>query len=258
MKLLTYARYFLDYVKHGDLGSVIASVKYLINKSSHSNDRIIRTSAGKFFCRKNTNDFQFANYYYEWGVKKFLLNHRNEFSVFIDGGACSGEYSIILSRYGIRCFAFEPVKNTFDVLLRNIELNGLNGKVKAFQFGLGDQNSTTDFVFNPVNTGASHIAESNQAGDCKVEIRTFDSVYQSLGITKDDHVFFKLDVEGMEPEVLRGAEKFIREFPNITFVMEDKHSGEDTIKNTLISMGSFEYGIVDDFNIYAKKQNSNL
>ncbi len=255
MKVLTYARYFLDYMRFGDLGSVMASVKYIVNKSSHSNDRIIRTSSGKFFCRKNTNDFQFANYYYEWGVKKFLLNHRKEFSVFIDGGACTGEYSIILSRYGIRCFAFEPIKDTFDVLIRNLELNELNGKVKAFQFGLGDQNVTTDFVYNPVNTGASHIAGSNQAGDFKVEIRTFDSVYQSLGIKKEDRIIFKLDVEGMEPEVLRGAEKFIREFPNLTFILENKHSGKDSIKNTLNKIASFEFGIVDAFNIHAKKIN---
>lgn len=253
MKVLTYTRYFLDYIKFGDLRSIIASVKYIVNKSSHSSDRIIRTSAGKFLCRKNTNDFQFANYYYEWGVKKFLLNHQNEISIFIDGGACTGEYSVILSRQGIRCFAFEPIKNTFDVLIRNIALNELDGKVKAFQFGLGDHNITTDFVFNPVNTGASHIAGSNQTGDFKVEIRTFDTIYPTLGLSKDDNIFFKLDVEGMEPQVLRGAEKFIREFPNITFIMEDKHSGENTIKETLNSIASFEYGIVDEFNIYAKK-----
>lgn len=258
MKLLTYARYFLDYVKHGDLGSVIASVKYILNKSSHSSDRIIQTSAGKFFCRKNTNDFQFANYYYEWGVKKFLLNHRNEFNVFIDGGACTGEYSIILSRYGIRCFAFEPIPDTYSILLKNLELNGLKNKVKSFQYGLGEQNIETSFVFNPVNTGASHIAEPHQAGNFKVDIRIFDSVYPTLDIKKEDRIFFKLDVEGMEPEALRGAEKFIHEFPDITFIMENKHSGEDTIKNTLNSIDSFEYGIIDEFNIFARKQNINI
>lgn len=57
----------------------------------------------------------------------------------------------------------------------------------------------------------------------------------------------------MEPAALRGAENFIREFPNITFIMEDKHSGEDLIKDTLNSISSFEYGIVDEFNIYATK-----
>jgi FkbM family methyltransferase len=257
MKVLTYARYFWDYMKFGDPCSVIASVKYIVNKSSHSSDRVIRTSSGKFYCRKNTNDFQFANYYYEWGVKKYLLNHKNDFNVFIDGGACTGEYSIILSRYNIRCFAFEPIMATYFILLKNLEMNGLADKVKSFSFGLGEQNIETSFVFNPVNTGASHLAEPNQTGDYKVDIRTFDSVYRSLDISKEDHIFFKLDVEGMEPEALRGAENFIREFPNITFIMEDKHSGEDLIKNTLSSISSFEYGTVDEFNIYAKKLNVN-
>ena len=256
MKTLTYARYLFDYLKFGDLGSIIASIKYVLNKSSHGSDRTIRTSAGTFFCRKNTNDFQFANFYYEWGVKKFLLKHKNEFDVFIDGGACTGEYSIILSRFNIRCFAFEPIKNTFDVLLKNIEMNKLNEKIKAFKYGLGDQNILTNFVFNPSNTGASHIAHSNQTGDCPVEIRTLDSVYESFAINTEDRIFFKLDVEGMEPAALRGAENFIRHFPNLTFIIEDKHSGEDLIKDTLNRFACFEYGKVDEFNLYAKKQNT--
>ncbi|MEI7662523.1 MAG: hypothetical protein WCK34_10005, partial [Bacteroidota bacterium] len=72
-KLKTYSRYFFDYLKHGDFLSIVASIRYLVNKTSHKNDRIIRTSIGKFYCRKNTNDFQFANWGYEWGVKQFLL-----------------------------------------------------------------------------------------------------------------------------------------------------------------------------------------
>jgi len=75
----------------------VASVKYVLNKSSHSSGRTITTSAGTFFCRKNTNDFQFANYYYEWGVKKFILKRIDEFSVFIDAGACVGDYSILMA-----------------------------------------------------------------------------------------------------------------------------------------------------------------
>lgn len=252
-KILTYLRYLSDYLKHGDFGSVIASVKYVINKSSHSTDKIIQTSTGKFYCRKNTNDFQFANFYYEWGVKRFLLNHRNEFSVFIDGGACVGEYSILLTKQNIRCIAFEPIKDTFDVLVKNFELNGVSDKIKAFQYGFGEVDSVTDFVFDPVNTGASHIARSGQAGDCKVEIRTFDSIYRSLSLKNEDRIFFKLDVEGMEPAVLRGAAQFICNFPNITFVLEDKHSGGNLIRETLNSLAVFEFGIIDEYNIYAKK-----
>lgn len=252
-KILTYIRYIYDYLKHGDFASVIASVKYVLNKSSHSSDRIIRTSAGTFFCRKNTNDFQFANYYYEWGVKKFLLDRRKNFNVFIDGGACTGEYSILLSGFGIRCFAFEPIQDTYIVLEKNIELNNIAGKVKSFRFGLSDRNSTSRFVFDPVNTGASHLADSELDGDSIVELRTFDSVFPTLGIRKEDRILFKLDVEGMEPAAIRGAAEFIREFPNITFITEDKHSGEDAIKETLNKFANFRYGFVDEFNMYAEK-----
>ena len=255
VKLLTYTRYFFDYIRHGDWRSVVASVRYVVNRSSHSSDRTIRTSIGLFFCRKNTNDFQFANYFYEWGVKKFLLSNKDKFNVFIDGGACTGEYSILMSKYNLRCYAFEPIKSTFDALIKNLELNSLTGKIKAFPFGLGETNGVSSFVFNPINTGASHLADPDQKGDFTVDIRTFDSVYKTLDIKPDDHILFKLDIEGMEPMALRGAENFIREFPNITFVMEDKHSGETSIKNTLNSIADFDYGIVDEYNIFATKQN---
>ena len=252
-KAITYVRYFLDYLKHGDLGSIIASVKYILNKTSHTSDRIIRTSAGTFFCRKNTNDFQFANFYYEWGVKKYLLKHINEYTVFVDGGACIGDYSILLSSYGIRCIAFEPVLNNYEVLIKNLNLNNLKSKVKAFSVGLGDRNFRARFVFNPVNTGASHLANDKEAVDCMVEIRTFDSLLSELNINIDDNILIKLDIEGMELEAIRGATGFIGHFPNITFVTEYKHSVLVSIKETLSKIAPFEFGIVDEFNIYAKK-----
>jgi FkbM family methyltransferase len=254
-KLSIYMLYLFEYLKFGDIISVIASVKYVVNRTSHKNDRIIRTSVGTFFCRKNTNDFQFANYAYEWSVKKYILEHKEEYSVFIDGGACVGEYCILLADQNIRCMAFEPVKSTFDVLAKNLELNKLSTKVKAFPYGLGDRNMQVNFVYNSVNTGASHIVTEDKTGDCTAEIRTFDSLLPEMGINFDDHILFKLDVEGMEPEALRGAEDFIRRYSHITFVMEDKHSGKGSIKETLNKIADFEFGIVDEFNIYAKKIN---
>jgi FkbM family methyltransferase len=256
-KLITYLRYLYEYLKFGDFISVVASARYVFSRKSHKSDRIISTSMGTFFCRKNTNDFQFANLAYEWNVKKYILDHRTEFSVFIDGGACTGEYCILLSKMKIRCFAFEPVKENFDVLTKNLELNKLSSQIKSLPFGLGDKNKRVNFVFNPVNTGASHIASLKGAGDFLAEIRTFDTVLPDLGINTDDRILFKLDVEGMETEALRGAADFILDYPNITFVIEDKHSGKDSIKEILSSMALFEFGTVDEYNIFAKKINVN-
>ena len=64
---------------------------------------------------------------------------------------------------------------------------------------------------------------------------------------------FKMDVEGMESEALEGAGNFIRNHPNITFVVEDTFTGQSRIKSILDKYGKFEYGEVDQYNLYAKK-----
>jgi len=252
-KLRTYIMYLLEYLKHKDFRSIYAAANYLLFKKSHSKDRVIQTSVGKFYCRKGTNDFQFANFHYEWGVKKYVLTHKQEYNVFIDGGSCIGEYCILLSKYNVRCIAFEPIQGNFDVLAKNLELNNLSEKVLAFSCGLGDKNTTMNFVYNPVNTGASHLATTSCENDCQSQIRTFDSLLPELGLKTSDRILFKLDVEGMELEALKGATQFIHQFPQITFIMEDKHTGKENIMKLLNDIAKFEIGMVDEFNIFAKK-----
>lgn len=253
-KLNTYLFYLGEYLKNGDVGSVIASVKYLRGKGSHSHDRIIRSSIGKFYCRKNTNDFQFANYRYEWGVKKYLLNQRENFNIFIDGGSCIGEYSVLMTRFGMRCIAFEPVIMNFNVLIKNLELNGVKDKILAFPVGLGNKHEQAMFFFNPVNTGASHIVYDKAKANCVVDINTLDSFLTKMSLKKDDRILVKLDVEQMETVAIEGSQNFIRTFPNITFVIEEKHTGAPKIRTELLKYADFEFGIVDEFNMYARKK----
>ncbi|MCX6222740.1 MAG: FkbM family methyltransferase [Bacteroidia bacterium] len=252
-KINTYFWYFIEYTKHGDFRSVVASARYLISKKSHSKDRIIQTSVGKFFCRKNTNDFQFANFRYEWGVKRFFLDHVQEYSLFVDAGSCIGIYAILSAKYNLPCIALEPVAANFDVLMKNIELNQMTGKVRSFQLGLGNENKVVNFYFDRVNTGASRIDNNHISGNCRVELRTFDSLLPEFNINKQDNILFKLDVEGMEYEALQGAESFIRNHPRITLVLEKKFTGKTQIKSILDTYGEFEYGMVDQYNMYARK-----
>lgn len=240
-------------MKYGDFMSVYASVKYLIFKKSHKKDRIIKTTIGKFFCRKNTNDFQFANFRYEWGVKKFILDHIHEYSVFIDSGSCIGDYSILLSKYNIGCIAFEPLANNYEVLIKNLQMNNLIDQVVTIKAALGDENKLVRFKFNQVNTGASCIDTENKPDSSEVELRTFDSFLTKFNIGRDEHILFKLDVEGMESEALQGSANFISQYPNITFVIEEKFTGMAQIKLIMNKLGRFEYGMVDKYNMYARK-----
>lgn len=252
-KFATYTRYFFDYFKHGEIMSIFASVNYILFKKSASKNRVITTSAGKYYCRKGTNDFQFANYYYEWGVKKYMLTHAKDYDVFIDGGACIGEYSIIMANKGLRCIGFEPVPETFNVLRKNLILNMLENEIEAYCLGIGNENKRAAFMFNTINTGASYVLKDETEGNHVVELRRFDDLFMEFNLHPNNRILFKMDIEGFENEALEGARKFIQSFNHITFILEDKHSGENTIKTTLNSIANFEYGIVDDYNMYARK-----
>jgi FkbM family methyltransferase len=252
-KTTIYLLYLYEYLRHFDFGSVVASIRFVLSGKSHSNNRIIRTSIGKFACRKNTNDFQFANYFYEWSVKSYFINKLNHCDVFIDVGACIGDYSILAAKKGLRCFAFEPVKASFEALQTNIRLNHLEEKIVAFPFGLSNSNEPIPFTLNNSNTGASHKSKSGDSVDCSVEMRTFDSVFHDLSISETDRVLIKLDVEGMEPEAIKGSANFLKTHPSHTLIIEDKHSTVVSIIKSLGKPGSYNFGKIDEFNIFAEK-----
>ncbi len=258
-KILTYSRYFYEYLKHRDFISIIASINYVINKNSHKNDRIVCSRIGRFYCRPCTNDFQFANYYYEWGVKKFILDRLDKFDVFIDAGACVGDYSILLAQKGKRCFAFEALIDNFEILKKNVELNNLSSQINYFPYGLGEFDGNVKFEMSKINTGSSKKvkdeSQSNENIYREATIKSFDSMMPELGIKKNDRVLFKLDVEGMESEVLRGAVNFLNNTENVTLILEDKLSGKSQIIETLNNIGKFKIGKVDEHNIYAIKYN---
>jgi hypothetical protein len=60
----------------------------------------------------------------------------------------------------------------------------------------------------------------------------------------------------MEIEMLKGAERFFKHFPNITVIIEEKFAGSQRIMDTLNGFGKFEYGVIDYYNMYAKKVGS--
>ncbi|HCY41837.1 MAG TPA: hypothetical protein DHV48_10855 [Prolixibacteraceae bacterium] len=253
-KLTTYFWYLFEYLKLGDIQSVLNAISYLLFKKSHRNDRILKTSTGLFFCRKQTNDFQFANFRYEWNVKQFIIGRISDYNVFIDGGACTGEYSIWLAQNGYHCFAFEPVSSNFEVLRKNIELNGLSGKITAFQIGLGKQKYIHTIDFDPVNTGASSLLiEKVDHEKQMVQVDAFDSMIPQMNLDSASKVLFKLDVEGMEADAISGAARLIEQIGDILFIIEVKHSGRQKVIDTLNSLACFEIGDVDRFNIYARK-----
>ncbi len=214
-----------------------------------------------FLVRKGTLDFQFANYAYEWEVKKFVYDHYKDCNVFFDIGSNIGTYAILFAKEGIKTFAFEPVKDNYDAIRVNLILNKLEDLVTVYPVALGASRYKTTFTFDLVNTGASHKADIVTDDDyvpaeemsVESEVVPLDDLMDELGLNEDDKIFMKIDVEGMEANVLQGAKRFLRKYPNIIMVMESVHSGKKELTKVLREIDDFEILEVDDLNMGARK-----
>lgn len=254
-KIITFIRYLKDFIKKGEFVYILTSIKYQVLKKPTSKTRLYKSSLGNFVSRKGSIDFMFANYAYEWNVKSFILDHYKDYNVFIDVGSNIGTYCIMMHRNGLKSFAFEPAAENFKALKTNLMLNKLESDIRIFNFGLGASEHSLDFVFDPVNTGASHKFSEDEPDGVRevIEVKPFDSIYPDLGLEADDRILMKIDVEGMELEVLKGAQSFLKKFDNLLIIMESKHSEFKKLKAELEKAGSFKFMVIDDFNIATKK-----
>ncbi len=252
-KFFVFWKYLLDNFRNKQFVLILISIKYLLFKKSNSQDLFVITNLGKFLIRKGTIDFKLVNSAYEWFVVKAFRKELKDADLFIDVGANIGTYSLIAAKNGIKTIAYEPVPNNFDSLIKNIELNELAHLIKPFKFGLGTDDSVIVFNYNPVKPGASGVNLIKKYGTKeKVEIKNFDNL-QINELKNVKKVVVKIDVEGMELEVLKGMQTFIKSTKDLCIIIESKHIGDSKIESLLNSITKFNISTIDGFNILAKK-----
>ncbi|RYE50628.1 MAG: FkbM family methyltransferase [Sphingobacteriales bacterium] len=250
-KYSVYANYFKEFVVCNDFRSLGVSINYVLTHRTPPKDYITSSKMGKFQIRKGTTDFQFINWTYEGKVKDYIQDNIDSFDVFIDVGACIGEYCIWLARMGKQCIAIEPVN--FEAVRNNIRLNGLADKVKLFACGLGSKKEKVFFNIPKGITSSSHINRETQEAP-NVTIEVLDQLYTQFGISPNARILLKLDVEGMETEVISGGTNFIKGSKNISIIYE--HFVENNFQNdkALLAIGEFDIHDIDGVNRVAIKR----
>ncbi len=140
-------------------------------------------------------------------------------SVVVDAGANCGIYTVAASKlvgdHGI-VLAFEPAVSTFRILEYNVQLNGLRN-VHAFRVALWDREGKAHLYHHP-DPGRDSLGRDVEmkGGVEEISTVTLDKLLDRESIDSVD--FIKMDVEGAEEMILRGASSLLhRARPVVVF-----------------------------------------
>lgn len=125
--------------------------------------------------------------------------------VFLDVGAYTGLFALAVARCnpGIHCYAYEIVPENFQILVANVIANNLVVRVHPQLHGVGAELGA---IRVPVTFGAGVLAssvalDSKSDGGVEIPVSSLDDLHQG----EIKKVVIKIDVEGFEYDVLRGA-----------------------------------------------------
>lgn len=177
---------------------------------------------------------------YELAMLRDIASRLGEGSVVLDVGANIGNHALYLAAVsGCKVYAFEPNADLCLAFRESIKKNNLGSRVKVYQNGVGAEEGKAHFInINKENLGAQSLDVSNASGD-HIDVITIDKTIKE----KVDVV--KIDVEGMELDVLKGAQKTIEKYLPLIYVESLTEQEFNNISALLVPLG---YCYWDTFN----------
>jgi len=161
---------------------------------------------------------------YEKKITELFNNLVKPGMVVIDIGANIGYYSLIAARLaGIngKVYAFEPEPNNYNILISNIEANNFSHIIMPIEKLVLNNYGKTRLFIHRFNLGAHSISKDNIATEGKgfvdMETVTIDDFFKTIPDKRVD--LFKIDVEGAEGLVIKGAAETIK-LNNPKIIME--------------------------------------
>lgn len=114
-------------------------------------------------------------------------------------------------------YCFEPAKDTFSILKKNIEINGLENRTQLYNCGVGSSSGKASISMSrDKNTAYTQLALQKEGDVSVVSIDELD-IKETIG-------FVKIDVEGFELEVIKGMVDSLRKSkPYIMIEIWDKN-----------------------------------
>ena len=167
----------------------------------------------------------------------------------IDVGANSGQFGIDMRRGGYRqdIFSFEPVTETFHALAkttrRDVSWNAVNlalGSSKGFsKINISKNSGLSSSILSMNSLHLENFPDSEFIDTELVQVSTVDDQIRILGIRPETSML-KMDVQGYEYEVLKGAVNNLGKFKfcYLELSIQPLYNGEATFLSVLNFLSS--------------------
>lgn len=156
---------------------------------------------------------------YELAVQQVLVDQLMPGAVFYDVGGGFGFYSCLAARLGAQVITFEPDEENAKSLRHHAELNGFTPRIEIVRLAVLAVSGVTHFAPATQERGHGNGQVSEDRGQATtVNCTSLDEFVGRNPLPS----LIKIDVEGSESEVLKGAEElFIRCQPSVICEVHD-------------------------------------
>jgi len=149
-----------------------------------------------------------SNFENDWDEMQSFLEIAKDSQVLFDVGADKGVMAATFAALGAKkqAFAYEPSPSGCTLMGELLALNALSKQVKIIPKVVAEHSGKVSF--SQEESGYVQVVPVDSANELQTESVSLDDECARLGLAPD---LVKIDVEGYEGEVLRGAEKLLAE-----------------------------------------------
>ena len=173
----------------------------------------------------------------------------------LDIGANIGYYTTVMGKLvgeNGEVWAFEPVERYRQQNQWHIRENRLQNHVHLLDFALSDNKGTAEITIDKVSATMHHVPYDvkYQLENEVIRLDTLDNVSRDLSLPKID--FIKMDTDGHEPFVLKGAKRFFenqRPVMVIEFAQLWLDKANSDVRELKDILESYDYVLFSQFNL---------
>jgi FkbM family methyltransferase len=172
-----------------------------------------------------------------------------EGDVFWDIGANIGVYTLYAAGRGLRVFAFEPAAVNYFVLVKNIEINEMEDRASSLNLALHEKTELSELNMSRTEIGsAQHTFGAEQTEEVDIKPHASRNKFRQtvLGYSIDEFIDvfrpefpnrLKIDVDGNECLILKGAERTLADGRLKSFLVEVRDNTREEVKKRVTQAG---------------------